>query len=64
MTRFRITLPQAVEFELKSFASMTGGELYVPRIPRMRVVDLAKAVAPGQSWSRLGSDPARNSMRK
>ena len=41
MTRFWITLPQAVDFVITSFADMTGGELYVPRIPSMRVVDLA-----------------------
>ena len=43
MTRFFITLPQAVEFVLGSFELMQGGELYVPRIPSIRIVDLAQA---------------------
>jgi UDP-N-acetylglucosamine 4,6-dehydratase len=47
MTRFWITLPQAVEFVIDSFNLMVGGELYVPRIPSMRILDLVEAVAPG-----------------
>ena len=47
MTRFWISLEQAVEFVVDSFDLMVGGELYVPRIPSMKVVDLAEAVAPG-----------------
>ena len=43
MTRFFITLPQAVQFVLDSFELMTGGELYVPRIPSMKITDLAQA---------------------
>ena len=46
MTRFWITLQQGVDFVLKSFARMYGGEIFVPRIPSIRVVDLAKAMAP------------------
>lgn len=46
MTRFWITLPQAVRFVIDSFDLMNGGELYVPRIPSMKVIDLAKALAP------------------
>lgn len=41
MTRFWITLPHAVQFVLDSFSLMEGGELYVPRIPSMKVTDLA-----------------------
>jgi len=47
MTRFWITLPEAVDFVIQALDSMRGGELFVPRIPSMRVVDLAEAVAPG-----------------
>jgi UDP-N-acetylglucosamine 4,6-dehydratase len=47
MTRFWITLPQAVEFVVDSFDLMNGGELYVPRIPSMKVTDLVEAIAPG-----------------
>lgn len=57
MTRFWITLPQAVEFVMRSFEQMTGGELYVPRIPSMRVTDLAHAVAPGADLVEIGIRP-------
>ena len=57
MTRFWITLPQAVDFVIKSFTDMTGGELYVPRIPSMRVTDLAEAVAPGSELIDIGIRP-------
>ena len=57
MTRFWITLPQAVEFVLHSFATMQGGELYVPRIPSMRVSDLAKAIAPDAELLETGIRP-------
>ena len=46
MTRFWITLDQAVKLVLKGFRYMEGGEIFVPRIPSMRIMDLAKAVAP------------------
>lgn len=57
MTRFWITLPQAVQFVLDSFEMMTGGELYVPRIPSMKVTDLAQAVAPGAAMHQIGIRP-------
>ncbi|MBK9738910.1 MAG: UDP-N-acetylglucosamine 4,6-dehydratase (inverting) [Actinobacteria bacterium] len=57
MTRFWITLPQAVDFVISSFEDMTGGELYVPRIPSMRVTDLAEAVAPGAPFVEVGIRP-------
>jgi UDP-N-acetylglucosamine 4,6-dehydratase/5-epimerase len=57
MTRFWITLPQAVRFVLDSFELMSGGELYVPRIPSMRVTDLAQAVAPGSPMHEIGIRP-------
>ena len=57
MTRFVITLPQAVEFVIKAFDDMTGGELYVPRIPSMRVTDLAEAVAPKLKTAVVGIRP-------
>jgi len=46
MTRFWITLDQGVQFVLDSFQRMCGGEIFVPKIPSMRIVDLAKAIAP------------------
>ena len=46
MTRFWITLDDGVNFVIKTFSRMTGGEIYVPKIPSIRIVDLAKAMAP------------------
>jgi len=46
MTRFWITLQQGVDFVLKSFARMHGGEIFVPKIPSVRIVELARAMAP------------------
>ena len=57
MTRFWITLPAAVKFVVDSFDMMQGGELYVPRIPSMKVVDLAEAVAPGATMHEIGVRP-------
>lgn len=57
MTRFWITLPQAVDFVLDSFDMMHGGELYVPKIPSMRVADLAEAIAPGSATHEIGIRP-------
>ena len=57
MTRFFITLPQAVRFVLDSFEIMQGGELYVPRIPSMRITDLAQAVVPGAAMHSSGLRP-------
>jgi len=57
MTRFWITLPQAVQFVIDSFDTMQGGELYVPRIPSMRITDLVEAVAPGSDTYEVGIRP-------
>jgi UDP-N-acetylglucosamine 4,6-dehydratase len=57
MTRFWITLPQAVEFVLESFEMMDGGELYVPRIPSITIGDLAEAIAPGAATHEIGIRP-------
>ena len=46
MTRFWITLEQAVKFVLSCLGRMQGGEIFVPKIPSMSIVDLAKAIAP------------------
>jgi UDP-N-acetylglucosamine 4,6-dehydratase/5-epimerase len=56
-TRFLITLPQAVRFVVDSFDQMSGGELYVPRIPSMKITDLAEAVAPGAPMHDVGLRP-------
>jgi UDP-N-acetylglucosamine 4,6-dehydratase len=57
MTRFWITLPQAVQFVVDSFDSMQGGELFVPRIPSMRITDLIEAIAPGSETYEVGIRP-------
>lgn len=45
MTRFWITLSQAVEFVMERLNDMSGGEIFVPKIPSMKILDLAKAIA-------------------
>ena len=46
MTRFWITLEQGVDFVLDCLERMHGGEIFVPKIPRMNIMDLAQAIAP------------------
>ena len=57
MTRFWISIDQAVKFVIDSLEIMKGGELYVPRIPSMRIVDLASAVAPNAVLEEVGMRP-------
>jgi UDP-N-acetylglucosamine 4,6-dehydratase len=57
MTRFWITLQQGVDFVLKSFERMRGGEIFVPRIPSVRIVDLARAMAPKLPHKMVGIRP-------
>ncbi|HLS89563.1 MAG TPA: UDP-N-acetylglucosamine 4,6-dehydratase (inverting) [Sphingobacteriaceae bacterium] len=57
MTRFWITLEQGVNFVLRCLQSMHGGELFVPKIPSMRVVDLARAIAPDARLDVVGIRP-------
>lgn len=57
MTRFWITLQQGVDFVLKNFERMQGGEIFVPKIPSVRVVDLAKAMAPDLPHKVVGIRP-------
>jgi UDP-N-acetylglucosamine 4,6-dehydratase len=57
MTRFWITLPQGVEFVMKGFGRMHGGEIFVPKIPSMRITDLVEAVAPGMPIEIVGIRP-------
>ncbi|MGH6660760.1 MAG: UDP-N-acetylglucosamine 4,6-dehydratase (inverting) [Rhodospirillales bacterium] len=57
MTRFWITLRQGVDFVLESFARMCGGEIFVPKLPSMRIVDLARAVVPDCRFSAVGIRP-------
>lgn len=57
MTRFWISIDSAVKFVLNSLEIMNGGELYVPRIPSMKIVDLARAVAPDADLEEIGIRP-------
>src|SRR3990167_2511558 len=57
MTRFWITLDQGVNFVLKSFERMHGGEVFVPKIPSMKIVDLARTLAAHASHKIVGMRP-------
>lgn len=57
MTRFWISLQQGVDFVLKNFERMYGGEIFVPKIPSVRITDLARAMAPGIPHKIIGIRP-------
>ena len=57
MPRFWITLEMGVNFVLKNFERMHGGEIFVPKIPSVKVTDLAKAYAPGLEIQEIGIRP-------
>jgi UDP-N-acetylglucosamine 4,6-dehydratase len=57
MTRFWITLQQGVDFVLKNFDRMRGGEIFVPKIPSTLITDLAEAMAPGLPHKIVGIRP-------
>ena len=57
MTRFWITLEQGVRFVIRCIEQMQGGEVFVPKIPSMRIMDLAEAVAPGCEIEFIGIRP-------
>jgi UDP-N-acetylglucosamine 4,6-dehydratase/5-epimerase len=57
MTRFWITLTQGINLVLSSLSMMQGGEIFVPKIPSMRIVDLASALAPGIPHEHVGIRP-------
>jgi UDP-N-acetylglucosamine 4,6-dehydratase len=57
MTRFWISIEFAVKFVIDSLEMMTGGELYVPKIPSMKIIDLAHAVAPDGKLEEIGMRP-------
>ena len=57
MTRFRITLEQGVRFVLDSLDRMRGGEIFVPKIPSMNIMDVAKVVAPECKTKTIGIRP-------
>lgn len=57
MTRFWITLVEGVDFVLRALQRMQGGEIFVPKIPSIRIVDLAEAMAPGLPYEIIGVRP-------
>ena len=57
MTRFSITLQQGVDFVMKCFKNMVGGEIFVPKIPSYRIMDLKNAIAPNASTDIIGIRP-------
>lgn len=57
MTRFWLTLEQAVRFVVSCIEEMQGGEVFVPKIPSMKIVDLAKAIAPECGMKVIGIRP-------
>lgn len=57
MTRFWLTLGQGVAFVLRCMENMVGQELFVPKLPSMRLVDLAEAIAPGCEHEIVGIRP-------
>ncbi len=57
MTRFWITLPEGVDFVLSSLSIMRGGEVFVPKIPSMKITDLVEAMCPGAQIEVVGIRP-------
>jgi UDP-N-acetylglucosamine 4,6-dehydratase len=57
MTRFWITLEQGVDMVLRAFDLAGGGEIFVPKIPSMKITDLAEAIAPGMATTVTGIRP-------
>ena len=57
MTRFWITLDQGVQFVIDNLARMKGGEIFIPKIPSMKVTDLATAIAPDCKMEIVGIRP-------
>lgn len=57
MTRFWISLQQGVDFVLKNFTRMSGGEIFVPKIPSIKIMDLAEAMAPHLEQRIVGIRP-------
>ena len=57
MTRFWITLDQGIDFVLNSLGKMIGGEIFVPKLPSMRMAELARAMLPGCEFEEIGIRP-------
>ena len=57
MTRFLITLEKGVETVWQSFQDMIGGEIYIPKIPSIKIIDLAEMIAPNNKLKFIGIRP-------
>ena len=57
MTRFWITLDQGIDFVVKNLSRMKGGEIFIPKIPSIKITDLAKAMAPDLELKFIGLRP-------
>ena len=57
MTRFWLTLDQGVRFVISAIEQMHGGEVFIPRIPSMNIMDLVAAIAPGCAVENIGIRP-------
>ena len=57
MTRFWLTIDQGVKFVVRCIEQMHGGEIFVPKIPSMKLVDMAEALAPGCAVESVGIRP-------
>jgi UDP-N-acetylglucosamine 4,6-dehydratase len=57
MTRFSLSLEQGVEFVYKCYGQMSGGEIFIPRIPSYRVIDICKAIDPNKPVNIVGIRP-------
>ena len=64
MTRFWITLQQGVDFVIKNFSRMKGGEIFVPKIPSVTMTDLAQAISPGIGMEEIGIRPGEKLHEK
>ena len=64
MTRFLISLDEAANFVIKSFIRMKGGEIFVPKIPSAKIIDIAKAISPNSKYEIIGIRPGEKLHEK
>jgi len=64
MTRFLITLNQSINFIVQSFLEMQGGEIFIPKIPSVKITDLAKAIVPNCNFKIVGIRPGEKIHEK
>ena len=64
MTRFMITLEQGVELVWNAFEDMVGGEIYVKKIPSIKITDIAKAIDPNSNYKIIGIHTEKSCMNR